>query len=135
MIELGKHIEKNILTPDLEFDEETLFDLPTINYVDKKGNHWLTNGVKGIVVVIENKDWNKFLDNLYTIYYRKSVLGDKIPVREKLNPLEWKTSYLYQLAYNHKPNFSDYKQKFLDVRTIHSIMKVRYIETTKIEEN
>jgi hypothetical protein len=134
MIELGKHLEKEVITPNLENDTETLFDLPTVNYVDKKGNHWITNGIGGIVVVIENKDWNKFLDNLYTIYYRKSVLGDKIPVREKLDPLDWKTSYLYQLGYNHKPNFANHQQKFLDVRTIHSLMKVRCIETTRIEE-
>jgi len=133
MIELERHFEENIVTPHLTIDEETLFDLPVENYTDQNGNHWLTNGIGGIAVIIENKDWNTFLDNLYTIHYREGVLGERIPVREKLDPLEFKRPYLYQLQQNHTPVLSDAKVKVLDTKTLHSKMKIRSINVTKIK--
>jgi len=132
MIELDRHIETEVIQPNLTIDEDTLFDLPTINYVDDKGNHWITNGIGGICVVILNKDWNTFLDNLYTIKYRKGVLGERIPVREKLDPLEFKRHYLYQLAQNHTPILSDENVKVLDTKTLHSKMKIRSIDVTSV---
>jgi len=133
MIELERHFDKNIVTPHLTIDEETLFDLPVINYTDQNGNHWLTNGIGGIAVIIENKDWNTFLDNLYTIHYRQGVLGERIPVREKLDPLEFKGPYLYQLSQNHTPVLSDVKVKVLDTKTLHSKMKIRSIGVTEVK--
>lgn len=133
MVELEKHLEKKVITPNLRIDEEIVFDLPVINYIDDSGNHWLTDGIGGNAVVIERDNWETFINNLYTIRYRKSVLGDKIAIREKLDPLEWKREYLYQLVDNHQPNYADHTRKFLETRKLHSMMKIRRIEVIKVD--
>ena len=119
MQELNRHFETNIITPKMEIDEITLFNTSVINYITENDSHILSSGIGGISVIISKDDWQTFLDNLYTIHYRRMYNSDPIEIREKLDPTEFKRTYLYQMGYRHQPiGFRDYSMKFLDVKTL-----------------
>ena len=122
MDELNRVLETNVITPKLIIDEETSFNPKCIrNYIDEDNNHYLIGDL--ISVIIPKSEWKTFLNELYTIYYKGSIVGDKVEVREKLNPLEMTSTMLYQMAYKHHANdFADLSKKFLDVRNLKNKM-------------
>lgn len=123
MDEYNRVIETNVLRPELNIDEETLFNPDVlINYIDNNGNHYLVGDT--ISVIIKKDDWNTFLQNIRTIHYKQSILGDKIPIIEELDVIDFKRTMLYQMAYKHQANdYANYTNKFLDVRHLQSKMK------------
>jgi hypothetical protein len=120
MNEYKKVLESNVIGQNLIIDEETLFNPDIItNYIDDNGNHYLVGDI--ISVIIAKSEWNTFLENIRTIFYKKSVLGDKLEIIEKLNTIDFNRTMLFQMAYKHHANdFSNHNQKFLDVRHLHS---------------
>ena len=123
MDEYNRVIETNVLRPELNIDEETLFNPNVlINYIDDTGNHYLVGD--SVSIIIPKSEWNIFLQNIKTIHYKKSILGDKIPIEEKLDVIDFNRSMLYQMAYKHQANdYADYNKKFLDIRHLQSKMK------------
>ena len=121
MDELNKVLETDIITPKLIIDEEVLFNNSVINYIDEDNNHYLVGAL--VSVIIPKSEWKTFLNEIYTIYYKGSILGDKLEVREKLNPSDFTLTMLYQMAYKqHANDFADISRKFLDVRSLKSKM-------------
>lgn len=134
MQELNRHFDTNIITPKMEIDEITLFNTSVINYITDVGNHILCGGIGSISVIISKDDWQTFLDNLYTIHYKEMYNADPIEIREKLDPTEFKRTYLYQMGYKHHPiGFRDSKMKFLDVRTLRKKMDWKMIMNKRID--
>lgn len=121
MDELNRVLETNIITPKLIIDEEVTFNDTIINYKDQDNNHYLVGSL--VSVIIPNSEWKTFLNEIYSIYYKGSMMGDKVEVREKLNPTDFTTTMLYQMAYKqHANDFADISRKFLDVRSLKSKM-------------
>ena len=119
MDELNRVLETNIITPKLIIDEETPFNEYVINYIDEDNNHYLVGSL--VSVIIPKTKWKTFLNELYSIYYKGSILGDKVEIREKLNPTDFTPTMLYQMAYKHHTNdFVNKSIKFLDVRNLKS---------------
>lgn len=123
MDEYNRVIETNVLNAELNIDEETLFKSDVLkNYIDDNGNHYLVGDT--ISVIIKKDDWNTFIQNIRTIHYKQSILGDKTPIIEELDVMDFNRPMLYQMAYKHQANgYTDYTNKFLDVRHLQSKMK------------
>jgi hypothetical protein len=132
MDELNRVLETNIITPKLIIDEETLFNPDyIINYIDEDNNHYLVGNL--VSVIIPKSEWKTFLNEIYSIYYKGSILGDKVEIREKLNPIDFTATMLYQMAYKHHANdFADISKKFLDVRNLKSKMNWGMIKNKMI---
>ena len=77
MDEYNRVIETNVLRPELNIDEETLFNPNVlINYIDDTGNHYLVGD--SVSIIIPKSEWNIFLQNIKTIHYKNLAINSKL---------------------------------------------------------